>query len=166
MTGEQCCLEGTMDINARWTTPISLTYTLWYSHPFACLGYEISDCQYFQCWTKLNKSGGGPWPQDRSCHAAVCLNYGQRNPQLLISGGLDRQNKQLADVWILDVETGSWRMVRIIGNWVLVLPGHSIHLYSGYSSVNLVYGVLTLQQISCSMRAYLLHACHIHKFKL
>ena len=71
------------------------------------------ECVSFQCWTKLNKSGGGPWPQERSCHAAVCLNYGQQYPQLLVTGGLDKQNKQLADVWILDVERGTWRMVCI-----------------------------------------------------
>ena len=66
-----------------------------------------------QNWTKLNKSGGGPWPEERSCHAAVCLNYGQQYPQLLVTGGVDRQGKPLADVWILDIERGSWRKVRL-----------------------------------------------------
>ena len=66
-----------------------------------------------QNWTKLNKSGGGPWPEKRTGHAAVCLNYGQQYPQLLVTGGLDRQGKPLADVWILDIERGSWRKVRL-----------------------------------------------------
>ena len=66
-----------------------------------------------QNWTKLNKSGDGPWPEERAGHAAVCLNYGQQYPQLLVTGGVDRQDKPLADVWILDIETGSWRMVRL-----------------------------------------------------
>ena len=66
-----------------------------------------------QNWTKLNKSGGGPWPEERSSHAAVCLNYGQQYPQLLVTGGVDRQDKPLADVWILDIERGSWRKVRL-----------------------------------------------------
>ena len=66
-----------------------------------------------QNWTKLNKSGGGPWPEGRSHHAAVCLNYGQQYPQLLVTGGWDRQDKPLADLWILDIERGSWRKVRL-----------------------------------------------------
>ena len=70
-------------------------------------------CTILQNWTKLNKSGGGPWPEERSSHAAVCLNYGQQYPQLLVTGGLDRQSKPLADVWILDIERGSWRKVRL-----------------------------------------------------
>ena len=66
-----------------------------------------------QNWTKVNKSGGGPWPEERSTHAAVCLNYGQQYPQLLVTGGRGRQGKRLADVWILDIERGSWRKVRL-----------------------------------------------------
>ena len=71
--------------------------------------------QYFilQNWTKLNKSGDGPWPEEMADHAAVCLNYGQQYPQLLVTGGLDRQDKPLADVWILDIERGNWRKVRL-----------------------------------------------------
>ena len=30
-----------------------------------------------------------------------------------MSGGLDRQGKPLADVWILDIERGNWRKVRL-----------------------------------------------------
>ena len=65
-----------------------------------------------QHWIKLTKSGGGPWPEERSSHAACCLNYGQHFPQLLVAGGVDRQDKPLPDVWILDIERGRWRKVR------------------------------------------------------
>ena len=65
-----------------------------------------------QHWTKHSKSGRVPWPEERSHHAACCLNYGQQHPHLLVTGGLDRQGKPLADVWILDIERGSWRKVR------------------------------------------------------
>ena len=60
-----------------------------------------------QNWRKLNKSGDGPWPEERFYHAACCLNHGQKFPQLLVSGGLDRQRKPLADLWILDIERGN-----------------------------------------------------------
>ena len=70
---------------------------------------------YFtQNWRKLNKSGDGLWPEERIHHAACCLNYGQQFPQLLVSGGLDKQNKPLADLWILDIERENWKKVRDI----------------------------------------------------
>ena len=67
---------------------------------------------YTQNWRKLNKSIDGPWPEEREYHAACCLNYGQQFPELLVSGGLDRQAKPLADLWILAIEKGNWRKVR------------------------------------------------------
>lgn len=66
-----------------------------------------------QNWTKLSASGGGPWPEERSRHAACCLNYGQRNPQLLVTAGEDSQRKTIADAWILDVERKSWKKVNV-----------------------------------------------------
>ena len=30
-----------------------------------------------------------------------------------MTGGVDRQNKPLGDVWILDIERGNWRKVRL-----------------------------------------------------
>ena len=30
-----------------------------------------------------------------------------------MTGGLDRQNKPLGDAWILDIERGNWRKVRL-----------------------------------------------------
>ena len=66
---------------------------------------------FTQNWRKLKKSGDGLWPEERTVHAACCLNYGQQFPQLLLSGGLDRQYKPLADLWI-HIERGNWRKVR------------------------------------------------------
>ena len=72
----------------------------------------LTNVHSLQHWTKLRKSGAGPWPEERIDHTACCLNYGQQHPHLLVTGGRDRQNKPLADVWILDIERGSWRKVK------------------------------------------------------
>ena len=61
----------------------------------------------------MKHSGREPWPEERSSHAACCLNYGQSYPKLLISGGKDGEGKPLADAWILDVEKGIWKKVEI-----------------------------------------------------
>ena len=58
-------------------------------------------------------SGGKSWPEKRSFHAACCLNYGQQYPQLLVTGGLNTEDKPLADSWILDIERNHWRNVRL-----------------------------------------------------
>ena len=65
-----------------------------------CLSVNVFIMYFTQNWRKLNKLGDGLWPEERSDHASCCLNYGQQFPQLLVSGGLDRQNKPLADLWI------------------------------------------------------------------
>ena len=48
----------------------------------------------------------------RSFHAASCLNYGEEHPQLLVSGGRDEDGSTLRDLWVLDVETRTWKEVR------------------------------------------------------
>ena len=48
----------------------------------------------------------------RELHAACCLNYGDDNPQLLVTGGLDNDRNTLKDAWILDVLSGKWKKVR------------------------------------------------------
>ena len=68
---------------------------------------------FIQHWTQLKQSGRGPWPEERSSHAACCLNYGQQYPQLLVYGGRNRENRPSEDVWILDVGRGNWKNVRI-----------------------------------------------------
>ena len=74
---------------------------------------QLMVCVFLQNWRKLNRSGGGPWPEQRGGHAACCLNYGQRFPQLLVTGGWDKQGRPLAEAWILDVERENWRKVRV-----------------------------------------------------
>ena len=50
----------------------------------------------------------------RSLHAACCLSYGEEYPQLLVSGGLDEDDNNLRDLWVLDVEAGTWKEVRLV----------------------------------------------------
>ena len=78
-----------------------------------CLLYR---CQIFslQTWSNISKSEGESWPEERSNHAACCLNYGQQYPQLLVTGGGNTENKPIADAWILDIERKHWRNVRLI----------------------------------------------------
>ena len=64
-----------------------------------------------QEWTKLEKSEEASWPVERSAHAACCLNYGEEHPQLLVTGGLGKNNDSLQDAWILDVKSREWREV-------------------------------------------------------
>ena len=64
-----------------------------------------------QEWTKLEKSEEASWPVERSAHAACCLNYGEEHPQLLVTGGLGKNNNALQDAWILDVKSREWREV-------------------------------------------------------
>ena len=49
----------------------------------------------------------------RSGHAAVCLGYGGDHPCLLVTGGLDMDKTVLSDAWILDLQSGKWREVRV-----------------------------------------------------
>ena len=76
---------------------------------------QLTMCVYVnhhsQEWTKLEKPEGAPWPVERSAHAACCLNYGEEHPQLLVTGGVDKNYTTLQDVWILDVNSRRWREV-------------------------------------------------------
>ena len=62
-------------------------------------------------WTKLEKPKGAPWPAGRDSHAACCLNFGEEHPQLLVTGGVDKDVNTLGDAWILDINSGRWREV-------------------------------------------------------
>ena len=55
---------------------------------------------------------GESCPKGRYEHAAVCLGYGGDYPQLLVTGGFGR-GSVLSDVWLLDVQSGRWREVRV-----------------------------------------------------
>ena len=67
-----------------------------------------------QHFTKLDHSRRGPWPVRRSVHAACCINYGEEHSQLLVSGGRDNDNNTLSDMWLLDVNSRTWKEVRHI----------------------------------------------------
>ena len=66
-----------------------------------------------QEWTKLERPKGAPWPKERDSHAACCLNYGQDDPQVLVTGGVDKYLDVLSDMWILDIKSGRWREVSV-----------------------------------------------------
>ena len=67
-----------------------------------------------QDWRKLDSQKRGPCPVGRNCHAAVCLGYGGDHPQLLVTGGKDNDLNVLSDAWILDLQSGKWREVRVL----------------------------------------------------
>ena len=48
----------------------------------------------------------------RSGHAACCLNFGDEEPVLLMTGGVDDNGNTLKDAWLLEVNSGRWREVR------------------------------------------------------
>ena len=76
---------------------------------YLCVRWHTS-----QEWTKLERPEGAPWPVERASHAACCLNYGEEHPQLLVTGGVDKNGTALQDAWILEVNSGRWK--RVIGD--------------------------------------------------
>ena len=93
----------------------------------------------YQHWTRISRPGerfshpvmkalspDGPFiePDERAFHAACCLNFGEENPQLLVSGGMNTLGDLYGELpvtdlqqtvdssWILDVDKGEWREVR------------------------------------------------------
>ena len=66
---------------------------------------------FMQHFSKMDTQGES-CPDGRYSHAAVCLGYGGDHPHLLVSGGTDGSNV-LSDVWLLDVQSGRWREVRV-----------------------------------------------------
>lgn len=79
-----------------------------------------------QEWTKVEKPDGAPWPVGRDGHAACCLNYGDDQPVILMTGGVDQDDNVLRDAWLLDVHSGKWREVREV--WVGMGPTMIKHL--------------------------------------
>ena len=45
-------------------------------------------------------------------HAACCLNYGDDQPVLLMTGGIDKDGNTLSDTWLLDTHSRRWKEVR------------------------------------------------------
>lgn len=75
-----------------------------------------------QHWSKLDCREEEPCPVGRAWHTAVCLDYGQDRPQLLMIGGLGGGNKVLGDAWILDVQSGRWKEVRALPDTCVRIP--------------------------------------------
>ena len=67
---------------------------------------------FMQHFSKMDTQGES-CPEERSSHAAVCLGYGGDHPQLLVTGGDNGRRSFLSDVWLLDVQSGRWRKVRV-----------------------------------------------------
>ena len=74
-----------------------------------CVNYT---CINIQQWSSLAHLEGETWPVGRCEHAATCLGYGSQ-PQLLVTGGRDRNDKVLCDIWLLNVQSGRWREVSV-----------------------------------------------------
>ena len=62
----------------------------------------------------------------RSSHAACCLNYGEEHPQLLVSWGRDKAGNTLRDLWVLDVDKGTWKEVRWITCMICLQQQHGL----------------------------------------
>ena len=67
---------------------------------------------FMQHFSKMDTQGES-CPKRRYDHAAVCLGYGGDHPQLLVTGGEGSDFDVLSDVWLLDVQSGRWREVRV-----------------------------------------------------
>ena len=68
---------------------------------------------FMQHFSKMDTQGES-CPKGRDEHAAVCLGYGGDHPQLLVTGGRGSGfGDVLSDVWLLDVQSGRWREVRV-----------------------------------------------------
>ena len=61
-----------------------------------------------------------------------------------MTGGLDRQNKPLGDVWILDIERGNWRKVRL--NFTLCV------VYIHIITVCMLYSLVLNPRRTCAAR--------------
>ena len=61
--------------------------------------------------TKLERQEGVPWPVGRSSHAASCFGFGSKHPHLLVTGGIDNDDKTLRDAWLFDVTNRRWKEV-------------------------------------------------------
>ena len=66
---------------------------------------------FMQHFSKMDTQGES-CPKERYDHAAVCLGYGGDHPQLLVTGGFDGI-RVMSYVWMLDVQSGRWREVRV-----------------------------------------------------
>ena len=52
-----------------------------------------------------------PWPSERSAHAACCVGHAGHTGYLLITGGRDRNDKALNDMWLFNLSLKKWSEV-------------------------------------------------------
>ena len=78
-------------------------------HAYAWTYYSVYRFT-IQVITKLEGQEGDPWPVGRSAHADCCLGYG-KHPHLLVTGGVDNDDKTLRDAWLFDVTNRRWKEV-------------------------------------------------------
>ena len=64
--------------------------------------------------TRVEPSEGEPWPAERSGHAACCLGCAGGHIHLLVTGGRDKRDKILKDIWIFNLSLQKWKEVREI----------------------------------------------------
>ena len=102
-------------------------------------------CHLSQEWTSLERPKGAPWPVRRDSHAACCLNYGEKHPQLLITGGVDNNGNPLQDAWVLDVKSGTWKEVRIYQWFNCLSLQHADHFSSNSLLFNNCHFLPSLQ---------------------
>ena len=76
----------------------------------------ILTCFAIQIITKLERQEREPWPVGRSYHAACCLGFGSQHPHLLVTGGVDNDDKTLRDAWLFDVTNRRWKEVSLSNN--------------------------------------------------
>ena len=57
---------------------------------------------------------GEPWPVERIELADCCLGCAGDDIQLLVTGGRDRDDKILRDIWLFDLAFKKWKEVRLI----------------------------------------------------
>ena len=62
----------------------------------------------------MKPAQGDQWPEARAVHSACPLNYGEEHSTVLVSGGVDKGDDVLGDMWILDVDSGKWTEVRML----------------------------------------------------
>ncbi len=86
---------------------------------------------------------GAPQPSPRSRHAAVCLDYNNNSPQLLVAGKHDGEAS--SDVWCLNVQTQSWQKVRSyhysIAQMIIDVDVNKLSLISLQLLHNLMYEI-------------------------
>ena len=68
-----------------------------------------------------------------------------------MTGGLDRQNKPLGDAWILDIERGNWRKVRL--NFTLCV------VYIHIITVCMLYSLVLNPRRTCAARVTVVVLC-------